>query len=75
MSRKKPTGRVAVLRYDVIYADGSRASNRKISADELADGDKDEAARAYFEAQDRQIAEMSGVARAPIKAVVRSGQA
>lgn len=75
MSRKKPTAKVVMIRYDVIYEDGSRASNRKISAADLDGGDKDEAARVYFEAQDREIARMSGIARAAIKAVVRSGTA
>jgi hypothetical protein len=72
MSRKKPTGRAAMLRYDVIYVDGSRTSNRKVSADELTGDSCDDAARAFFEAQDRQIAEASGLARAAIKSVVRS---
>lgn len=72
MSRKKPTGRAAVLRYDIIYTDGSRSSNRKVSADDLTGSDRDTAARSFFEDQDRQIAERSGVSRAPIKSVVRS---
>ncbi len=72
MSRKKPNGRVPVLRFDVIYVDGSRASNRKVAANELPSGDLDEAALSYFAEQDRQIAERSGIARAAIKSVVRS---
>lgn len=72
MSRTKPTGKSATFRYDVIYEDGSRASNRKVSADDLTDGDRDDAARAYFEAQDREIGRMSGIPRAAIKSVVRS---
>lgn len=73
MSRKKPTGKTATYRYDVIYEDGSRASNRKVSADDLPDGERDEAARAFFETQDQEIGRMSGVPRAAIKSVVRSG--
>lgn len=75
MSRKKPTARVAMIKYDVIYEDGSRASNRKIASTDLAGNDKDEAARAYFEAQDREIGRMSGVARGTIKTVIRSRDA
>lgn len=75
MKRKKPTAKVATIRYDVIYEDGSRASNRKVSVADLDSSDRDAAARAYFEAQDREIARMSGIARGPIKAVVRSGDA
>lgn len=75
MSRKKPTARVVTFRFDVLYEDGSRASNRKVTASDIADGDKDEAAKAYFEAQDREIARMSGIPRGPIKSVSRSRDA
>ena len=71
----KPASKANFVLFDVIYEDGSRASNRKVSAADLDNSDRDAAARAYFEAQDREIARMSGIARGAIKAVVRSGDA
>lgn len=60
--------------FDVLYEDGSRTSNRKIPAAELADTNGDDAARAFIEAQDRKIAEASGMPRGAIKAVLRAGR-
>lgn len=73
MKRRKPNGRASVLRYDVIYEDGSRASNRKIEADDIVGDDRDAAVKAFFETKDREIAAMSGMPRGPIKSVSRSG--
>ncbi len=62
--------------FDVLYEDGSRTSNRKVPATALADvhGDKDDAIRAYLEAQDREIAEASGKYRGDIKAILPAGR-
>lgn len=56
--------------FDVLYEDGSRTSNRKVPDSELAGTDKDEAVKAYLEAQDRKIAETSGKYRGTITAVL-----
>lgn len=73
MARKKqqPVVNGFVL-FDVIYQDGSRTSNRKVPAAELGGLDGDTPARAFIEAQDRKIAEMSGNPRGPIKSIARS---
>jgi hypothetical protein len=53
--------------FDVIYEDGTRTSNRKVPAVELIGDDKEGAAKAYLEAQDRKIGEASGSLRGVIK--------
>ena len=58
--------------FDVVYQDGTRSSNRKVSASVLAGLDGDEPARAIIEAQDREIAAASGRPRSDIKTIVRS---
>jgi hypothetical protein len=46
--------------FDVLYDDGTRTSNRKIPGSGPGGLDGDLLAKAYIEAQDRQIAEISG---------------
>ncbi len=58
--------------FDVVYQDGSRTSNRKVPAADLGGLDGDEPARAFIEAQDREIAARSGNPRGPIKTITRS---
>jgi hypothetical protein len=72
MARKKPPVDAGFVRFDVIYEDGTRASNRKVPSAELAGFDGDAPARAFLEAQDRKIAEMSGAARGRVKSIARS---
>ena len=57
--------------FDVVYEDGSRTSNRKVPGLELGGVDGDIRAKAYIEALDRQIAEISGKPRTPIKSLTR----
>ncbi len=73
MARRKrqPAGNGFVL-FDVVYEDGARTSNRKVPGAELGGLDGDAPARAFIEAQDRKITEMSGIPRAPIKSITRS---
>ena len=72
MSRKKPTGKLEFVLFNVTYEDGSMTSNRKVPATELGGLEGDEPARAVIEAQDREIAERSGRSRGAIKALERS---
>jgi len=74
MARRKPTARVEMVSFDVLYEDGTRSSNRRISSELLAGLDGDAPALAIIEAQDREIAERSGVPRPRVKSVVRSGK-
>jgi hypothetical protein len=69
--RQQPTVNGFVL-FDVIYQDGSRTSNRKVPSVEVGGLDGDDPARAFIEAQDREIAERSGRPRGPIKTIARS---
>jgi hypothetical protein len=72
MARKKRSSGNGSVLFDVVYDDGTRASNRKVPAAELGGLDGDEPARAFIEAQDRAIAEKSGSTRGKIKSIVRS---
>lgn len=72
MSRKsKPLERGFVF-FDVLYEDGSRASNRRVPASVLGGLDGDEPARSAIEEQDEAIAEKSGRRRLQIKHLARS---
>lgn len=71
---KKPTPRNEFVFFDVIYEDGSQRSNRKVPAELLGGLDRDEPAKAEIEAQDRAIAEKSGMPPLAIKTIKRSGK-
>ncbi len=58
--------------FDVTYVDGTRSSNRRVPFTELGGLDGDEPARAFIEAQDREIGEASGRPRPAIKSVARA---
>lgn len=73
MSRKKPTPRAESVLFNVTYEDGSQTSNRKVPGTILGGLEGDEPARAFIEAQDREIAERSGRPRGPIKMIKRVG--
>jgi len=66
MARKKPVVTNGFVLFDIVYEDGSRSSNRKIPAADLATWEGDAPAKAIIEGQDRQIAERSGNPRGPI---------
>ncbi len=74
MARKPGTraGGEYVL-FDVTYEDGTQRSNRRVPAAELGGLEGDEPARAIIEAQDREIAERSGLPPTRIKSLRRSG--
>jgi hypothetical protein len=69
---RKPTARSEYVSFDVVYEDGSQRSNRKVPAEILGGLDGDEPARAEIEAQDRAIAEKSGMPPLNIKSIKRS---
>jgi hypothetical protein len=58
--------------FDVLYEDGSRASNRRVPVSVLGGLDGDEPARRMIEEQDEAIAAKSGRLRLSIKRVTRS---
>ncbi len=72
MARRSTVRRVEeFILFDVLYEDGTRTSNRKVPGSELGDVSIDLLAKTYIDAQDRQIAEISGKSRTPIKTVTR----
>lgn len=71
---KKPTARNEFVLFDVIYEDGSQRSNRRVPGDILGGLDGDDPAKAEIEAQDRAIAERSGLPPLAIKSLRRSGK-
>ena len=71
---KKPTARSEFVLFDVVYEDGTQRSNRKVPAELLGGLDGDGPAKAEIEAQDRSIAEKSGMPPLAIKSIKRSGK-
>lgn len=71
---KKARGDVGYTLFNIVYQDGAQSSNRKLVHADVEDVDDEGAVRAYFEAQDRKIAEMSGNPRGPIKSMARVGK-
>jgi len=69
---KKPTARNEFVSFDVVYEDGSQRSNRRVPGEILGGLDGDEPAKAEIEAQDRAIAERSGMPPLAIKTIMRS---
>jgi hypothetical protein len=69
---KKPGTRAEFVLFDVVYEDGSKRSNRKVSASLLGGLDKDVPAKAEIERQDREIAEKAGLPPLRIQAIKRS---
>lgn len=69
--RRMETGKF--VPFDVIYADGTRSSNRRVPAEILGGLDGDEPARTLIEDQERKIAEASGKAPRSIASIIRSG--
>lgn len=70
---RKPTARSEVVLFNVVYEDGSQRSNRRVPAELLGGLDGDAPARAEIEAQDRAIAEKSGLPPLSIKSIKRVG--
>ena len=58
--------------FNVLYEDGTQTSNRRVPSIELGGLDGDKPARSIIEAQDRKVAEASGVSRGRIKTVART---
>jgi hypothetical protein len=70
--REKASNAHGFVFFDVLYEDGARSSNRKVPSSELGGADGDAPAKPYIEAQDREIALISGRPRGMIKSINRS---
>ena len=68
----KSRAATSFVMFDVLYEDGTRSSNRKVSSAALAGLDGDEPARGIIETQDRDIAAASGRPRSTVKSLTRS---
>lgn len=71
MAKKKKKAAAAFALFNVVYEDGTLASNRRVPDDVLDDLYDENPARTFLEAQDRKIAEQSGVPKSRIKLVTR----
>jgi hypothetical protein len=71
---KRSAAKAAPMLFNVVYEDGALSSNRKVPS-EVFDGiDDDAAAKAFIEAQDRDIAAKSGRPRGRVKTLQRVGK-
>jgi hypothetical protein len=70
-TKQLPQARGSVS-FDVVYEDGSRASNRRVPMEILGGLDGDEPARTLIEEQDEAIAQKSGRPRSPIQSLTRT---
>lgn len=71
MARRKPTKGSDVILINVLYEDGSQLSNRKVHQADLAGFDEAAEILSAVEAQDEEIARISGKKRPAIKSIVR----
>jgi hypothetical protein len=69
---RKPGSKSEFVLFDVLYEDGAKRSNRRVPKEILGGVDGDEPARAFLEAQDREIAARSSNPMAPIKTIRRA---
>lgn len=68
-----PQERGSVL-FDVVFEDGSRASNRRVPMEILGGLDGDEPARALIEQQEAEIAQKAGRTARAISGLTRSAK-
>lgn len=68
---KRGASKAPAVLFDIVYEDGALSSNRKVPSDVLDGIDDDAAARAFIEAQDRDIAAKSGRPRGRVKTMTR----
>jgi hypothetical protein len=71
---RRPGSRNEFVFFDVVYEDGSQRSNRRVPADLLGGLEGDGPARTFFEEQDKEIAEKSGLRPLAIKSLWRTGE-
>jgi hypothetical protein len=74
MAKKKFNPNAAFALFNVTYQDGAQTSNRRVPVEKFGPFDDEaDVARAFIEAQDRDIADKSGRPRGPIKSLERVG--
>ncbi|MCJ2092807.1 hypothetical protein MKK67_09875 [Methylobacterium sp. J-072] len=70
-ARQLPQDRGTIL-FDVVFEDGSRASNRRVPMEILGGLDGDQPARDLIEQQEAEIAEKAGRAPRAIQSLTRA---
>lgn len=74
MAKKKFNPAATFALFNVTYQDGAQTSNRRVPVEQFGQfDDVSDVARAFIEAQDREIADKSGRPRGPIKSLERVG--
>ena len=72
-ARQLPQDRGSVL-FDVVFEDGSRASNRRVPMEILGGLDGDQPAHELIEQQEAEIAEKAGRAPRAIQSLMRTAK-
>ncbi len=72
MGKKKTRVEENIVFFDVMYADGTRSSRRKVNAAGLSRDEEEAFAITEIMTQDRRISEVSGKDRGAIKSIARS---
>lgn len=72
MAVKRRSDATKFVMFDVLYEDGSRASNRKVPSELLGGLDGDQPARTLIVEQDQRIAEASGRPARGVTSIFRS---
>ncbi len=72
MGKKKTRVEENIVFFDVMYADGTRSSRRKVNATGLSRDEEEAFAITEIMTQDRRISEVSGKDRGAIKSIARS---
>ena len=71
---KRAANKATPVLFNVTYEDGTLSSNRKVPSDVFDGIDDDAAARAFIEAQDRDIELKSGRPRGRVKVITKLKQ-
>lgn len=71
-SNRKAKAESEFVLFDVVYEDGSKRSNRRVSGALLGGLEGDAPALAALEEEDRKLGEVSGHPRPAIKSISRS---
>jgi hypothetical protein len=71
---KRGATKASSVMFNIVYEDGTLSSNRKVPSDVLDGVDDDAAARAFIEAQDRDIEMKSGRPRGRVKTITKLKQ-
>ncbi len=77
LNRKRKNASSGFVLFNIVYEDGALSSNRKVPTTafdelELNGGNRNAAAKAFLEQQDREMAQTNGVHRGPIKSLTPS---